>query len=82
MKAACFPENMEGQLLPINREWVSPSLMWGEVALCRDTDGSLWLCSLKSEADGWQKIQPADTDVIEGFRWSQRLAGKEPQPIP
>lgn len=77
-----FPGSVESQLLPINREWVSPSLVWGEVALCRDEDGSLWLCQMQSEAEGWEKIQPADETIIKAFQWTQALAGKEPQPSP
>jgi hypothetical protein len=70
-------------LLPLNPEWIAPSVVWGLVALCRDSaDGSLWLCLLHDESEGWQKIAAADAAIIEGFRWSQRLAGKEPQPWP
>jgi hypothetical protein len=73
---------MPGQLLPINREWIAPSILWGEVALCRDSDRSLWFCRLASEAEGWQKIQVADETIVKAFQCSQTLAGKDPQPSP
>lgn len=70
-------------LTPINPEWIAPfPSVRGDAGLCRDEDGSLWLCTLTSEADGWQKVQPATDPIIEAFRWCQRLAGKEPQPWP
>jgi hypothetical protein len=70
------------ELLPLNRDWVSRSLIWGEVALCRDEDGALWFCCMREEKEGWHKLQLATPDIIEGMRWTQRLAGKEPQPWP
>lgn len=74
---------MDRQLMPLNREWVAPSLIWGEVALCRDPEtNELWFCQMKSEAEGWQKLQLADDLIVTSFQNLQMLAGKEPQPSP
>ena len=69
---------------PLNREWIAPfPSIRGDAALCRDpADGTLWLCTLTNEGEGWEKAQPASDWIIEAFRWCQRLAGKEAQPWP
>jgi hypothetical protein len=70
-------------LLPLHRDWVLPSILCGEVALCRDArDGAVWLCRMGEEAEGWVKIQPATAREVEAFRWTQKLLGKQPQPWP
>jgi hypothetical protein len=69
------------KLTPLNSDWVSPSLLWREAALCRDEDGALWVCRL-DEAEGWVKVKPAATVDVRAFQSSQKLAGKEPQPWP
>lgn len=70
------------RLLPLNREWVTASLLWREVAICRDAAGVLWFCRLAGEDEGWEKMTPASPEMIEAFRMCQKLAGKEPQPWP
>lgn len=69
-------------LKPINPNWVSLSIVWGEVALCRDENGVLWFCTWKGESEGWNPAMVATKHQIEAFQWSQRLAGKTPEPWP
>lgn len=69
-------------LKPLAPAWVCPSLIFGEVALCRDAAGVLWFCRLVSEAEGWLAMKHANTDDIEAMRWAQRLACNPVQPWP
>jgi hypothetical protein len=71
------------ELQPINDNWIAPMMTTGgDAALCRDTDGNLWLCHRQAGTAEWVKQRRATRRWVEGFMMCQLLSGKDAQTWP
>lgn len=70
-------------LKPLSPGWVQASIIWGEVALCRDHQGEfisepVFFCGMDDEAQGWTVIEHARAIHVESMNLARSVWGLPP----